>query len=81
VTDSAYANLDESLREVLTVAARSSKVAPESAAGPRGPILTNAELQCLSYSQQRVRLCRLDQLCDCQALGFHLRQYPLARRS
>jgi hypothetical protein len=35
VTDSAYANLDESLREVLTVAARSSKVAPESAAGPR----------------------------------------------
>ena len=55
-------------------------LAQESAAGPRA-ILTKAELQSLSYSQQRVRLCHLDQLCDCQVPGFHLRQDPLARRS
>ena len=52
-------------------------LAQESAAGPRA-ILTKAELQCLSYSQQRVRLRHLDQVCDCPALGFHLRQDPFS---
>jgi hypothetical protein len=80
VTDSAYANLDERLR-------RTDRWPPDRARWhlsqqrARGPILTKAELRCLSYSRQPVRLCHLDQLCDCQALGFHLRQDPLARRS
>jgi hypothetical protein len=35
VLDSAYANLDESLRKVLTVGRPIEQVAPETAAGPR----------------------------------------------
>ena len=45
--------------------------------GPAGN-LDQAELQCLSYSQQRVRLCHLDQVCDCPALGLRLRQDPIS---
>jgi hypothetical protein len=52
-------------------------LAQESAADPRANP-DQAELQCLSYSQQRVRLCHLNQVCDCPALGLRLRQDPIS---
>jgi hypothetical protein len=77
VPDSAYAYLDESLCEVLTVGRPIERGGTGVSSGPAGN-LDQAELQCLSYSQQRVRLCHLDQVCDCPALGLRLRQDPFS---